>query len=505
MKFMLGSTTAPCSTIAALLTAMAAPLDVAAQDPTKALPPRVYSVINLVSLDGAGMLNGPGHVAMTGNIAGKTAGRFFDGNRLHPMQLPAARTGSMQVYGLNNGGMALIRADDPDTGFPENGRAFSWSLARGGRLVTTSGPGSARAINAGEQIAGYVQSGAQQGRAVRWNRNGSQTLLGTAPDAYAEAMAINDNGLAGGYSDERAIVWDAQGVATDLGAMGGNGAVVNFLNATDQAAGSFNAGGSSGVFLWRRNRGLIKIGPFERLTRLTGLNDHGQIAANRQVGQIGLITTFAPFTWSAGRGLKMLPLAGAAHARVDGINNRAEMVGFIQRTEFDERTRRAVYWNDLADPVDLNTRLYRAPGGLVLTAATGINDDGSILAESNAGLVVLRPGRGGTAAPVLGPLTAPPEADYATLGSTLDFGLNFVDGNWAETHVASASVNDGCPQGAPSLREVRGAGDVSLRQMFCNSGFFVLEITVTDRAGNATQAERQVYVGTASSATTMRR
>lgn len=505
MKFMLGTKTTSCSLTAVLLAAMAVPIGAAAQAPAKQIAAREYSVINMVSLDGAGMLNGPGHVAMTGYIAGKTGARFFDGKRLHPVQLPAARIGSMWVYGLNKGGMAVIRADDPDTGFPENGRAFSWSLARGGRLVTASGPGSVRAINTGEQIAGYVQSGAQQGRAVRWNRDGSQTLLGTAPNAYAEAMAINDKGMAAGYSDQRAIVWDAQGVATDLGAMGGNAAAVNFLNVRDQAAGTYSTGTGSGIFVWRRNEGVVRIGPFDRQTRLTGLNDHGQIAANRQVGQLGLITTFAPFTWSAWRGLKMLPLAGAAHGRVDGINNRAEMVGFVQRSESDARTRRAVYWNDLANPVDLNTRLYRAPAGLVLSAATGINDDGTILAESNAGLVALRPGRTGTLAPVLGPLTAPPGADYARAGNTFDFAIKFVDGNPAESHVASASVNDGCAQTAPNLREVRGAGDVSLRHTFCTSGFFVLQITVTDRAGNATQAERQVVVGPAESRTALRR
>ena len=45
------------------------------------------------------------------------------------------------LFAQGYGAVALIRADDPDTGFPENGRAFSWSLARGGRLVTTTGPG----------------------------------------------------------------------------------------------------------------------------------------------------------------------------------------------------------------------------------------------------------------------------------------------------------------------------------------------------------------------------
>ncbi|UUZ55844.1 hypothetical protein LP419_10370 [Massilia sp. H-1] len=42
--------------------------------------------------------------------------------------------------------------------------------------------------------------------------------------------------------------------------------------------------------------------------------------------------------------------------------------------------------------------------GLVLRAGAAINDDGAILAYSNAGLVLLRPGKRGTDAPVLGPV-----------------------------------------------------------------------------------------------------
>ncbi|UUZ50362.1 hypothetical protein LP420_10965 [Massilia sp. B-10] len=40
----------------------------------------------------------------------------------------------------------------------------------------------------------------------------------------------------------------------------------------------------------------------------------------------------------------------------------------------------------------------------MLRAGAAINDDGAILAYSNAGLVLLRPGKRGTDAPVLGPV-----------------------------------------------------------------------------------------------------
>jgi hypothetical protein len=59
----------------------------------------------------------------------------------------------------------------------------------------------------------------------------------------------------------------------------------------------------------------------------------------------------------------------------------------------DPLSRRAVYWNDVANPVDLNTRLYRLPPGWCCIRQA-INDSGSIVADSNAGLVLLRPGKG---------------------------------------------------------------------------------------------------------------
>jgi hypothetical protein len=198
--------------------------------------------------------------------------------------------------------------------------------------------------------------------------------------------------------------------------------------------------------------------------------------------------------------MRPLSLAGAADGRVHALNNRREMVGHLERTLWDERSRRALYWNDVAKPVDLNTRLHRAPAGLVLYSANAINDDGTILANSNAGLVLLRPGRIGTAAPVLGAI-ADAADDVVTMGSTVDFTVNFVDSAPAERHVASASVSDGCPQAAPSLRERRGVGDVRLRHTFCRPGRFTIMVKVTDRAGNATQVQRELSVTDPSVAT----
>src|SRR5205814_2215330 len=157
------------------------------------------------------------------------------------------------------------------------------------------------------------------------------------------------------------------------------------------------------------------------------------------------------------------------------LNGLCEMVGYIARMPDDARSWRAMYWNDRAATVDLNTRLYRAPAGLVLYAANAINDDGAIVAESSAGLVLLRPGRSGTAAPVLGPITGAADAETVALNAKVDFTAAFVDSDAAESHSASVSIDDNCPQAAPSLRERRGVADVSLRHTFCRPGLFTIK------------------------------
>lgn len=453
---------------------------------------REYSVINLSPMEAeSAVLNRLGQAAFSNNADQMNATAFFDGQRLHrvgPFEHPV---GYKQIWGLNNSGMVIAEADSGQ-GFPDGYRAYTWSLPGVVRSLTNGVSAVAHAINERNQIVGFIAGPGGGVRAHRWNGDGTGTDLGPAPAGfYSEAFAINDHGLSAGYSDNRAMAWDANGKAIDLGLPTGPSTVARFVNAQDQVAGAFQVEGMMGGFVWSQARGLARIGPFPGLVRVMGFNDHGQLAGDKQIGQEGLTVTFVPFTWTATRGMQLLSLGGGEHGRVDAINNRAEMVGFIQRVGFDEASKRAMYWNDVSRPVDLNTRLYRAPRGLVLKAALAINDSGTILVNSNAGLVMLRPGRTGTASPVLGPMVS---ADSAELNSTLDFTVSFVDSDPRETHVASADVNDFCPRAAPSLREVRGIGDVSLRHTFCRGGLFNVTITIADLVGNATTTMRQIFV-----------
>lgn len=458
-----------------------------------AAAPLDYSVVNLGPDTGLTVLNQRGQAAFASWSPDGIVNGFFDGNRVHALgSLGGPYT---EVKGLNNRGVVVGQSQDASLAY----RAFTWTVGGGMRALPGPNLADALAINELNQVAGAVRAQGFHTRANRWDSNGTLTSLGPAPARLSAARAINDSGVTVGDSevalhDSRAMVWDKVGTATDLGTFGGSQSTARQINASGQVLGTYYKEGRGIGFLWSRTGGMVRIGPDAGDQNVSALNENGEVAGNNLIVDNDPAYRYRPFIWSARQGMRSLPVAGAPDARVHALNKLREMVGYLEGTAGDTRSRRAVYWNNLASPVDLNARLYRAPAGLVLYAAKAINDSGTIIAESNAGLVLLRPGRQGTAAPVLGPIAGGAAEDVVALNQTVDYSAGFIDSAAAETHVASASINDGCPQPVPSLRERLGSGDVSLRHTFCRSGSYVLKIKVTDRAGNATQVQRRLLV-----------
>jgi hypothetical protein len=185
----------------------------------------------------------------------------------------------------------------------------------------------------------------------------------------------------------------------------------------------------------------------------------------------------------------LLPRGSGVQTDVFDLNNRSEMVGLIERTGGGLR---AVRWNGLTNPIDLNTQLCRPPAGLVLNAGAAINDAGVILAHSNAGLVLLRPGTRGTDAPVLGPIIGLPDA--VNVGQDVRLTLGFVDNSRSQTHTAVARWGDNCTSPHPLVRESGGVGEVTLQHRFCTPGYFVLTVQVADSGGRTTEVSRTFVV-----------
>lgn len=447
----------------------------------------VYSVINLDPEGGAAaLLNEKGQAAFGSFVFGTNG--FFDGERVRP--IGSLGGGFTVVKGLNDGGVVI--GESTDASEPRgNDYPFTWTPGRGMRALPGSLRGQVWDINDRNQVVGQLGAPGITARAVRWDPNGTIVPLGPLPFSLSEGRTINNAALAGGYADYadgsiHATLWDAGGRLTDLGTLGGGRAFTVFVNERGEAAGySDDATNENEVgFFWSARTGRVPIGSRNGGVRLiAGLNDRGEVA-----GITGGPDVTAAYLWSRPRGLVALPRAGAAESDVFDINNRSEMVGGLRRGGAS----RAVLWRGLSAPVDLNTRLVRAPAGLVLEAGAAINESGTILAYSNAGLVMLRPGTRGSDAPVLGPVTGLP--DTVTVGQEVRASLGFIDNAPGQVHTAAVDWEDSCASPHPLVREANGMGEVGLQHRFCTPGFQTVTLRVTDSGGRSTETRRQVLV-----------
>jgi hypothetical protein len=452
----------------------------------------VYSVINLAPEgEGRAFLNEKGQAAFS---APRGAAGFFDGDRVHDMGV--LRGGTTGITGLNNRGVVVgivSFAVDPGA---EN-TPFTWTVA-GGYRVLPGLNGRAWAINDRNQVAGSVfvpdiPFPATPIRAVRWDPNGRIVPLGPVPEdgGLSDALTINNRAIAGGVgvvagSGVQAALWDPAGRQLSLG---GDTVQTRFVNERSDAAGYFRdaTGEQSGVFFRGAHGPVVPTGARGPIPRvLTDLNDRGEV-----VGNTGVPDSTAAYLWSRSRGLVLLPRGNATRTDVSDVNNRTEMAGQI---ELNGAGPRAALWRGLTAPLDLNGLLYRRPAGLVLNDAVAINDAGTILARSNAGLVMLRPGTAGTDAPVLGPIRALP--DSVVVGQEVRATLGFIDNSRSQYHTAVAQWSDGCVSPHPLVREASGVGEVLLKHRFCATGIVTLTLRVTDSGGRTTETRKRVVVNT---------
>jgi len=452
--------------------------------------PRLYSVINLGPDAANVLLNERGQAAFGSINYFGTSNGFFDGDRIRDI---GSLGGSYTwVWGLNKHGVVVGQSEDGEE--RSNILAFSWTAAGGMRALAGTSVSTARGINDRGYIVGQTPAPGITARAIRWNLDGTVTALGPMPLSLSEAFAINHGGSATGFADVasgdiHATLWDRAGTLIDLGTLGGQRAFGMHINTHGAVAGeSDNAAGEVRGFYWTRDSGMVPINVEGGGIRLVaGLNNRGEVVGDTVIGGRSLA-----YQWTLRRGVVALPSGSATRSDVFDINNNGEMVGLIERHVAEGGGLRAVRWPALATPVDLNTRLHRPPAGLVLEAGMAINDDGVILAHSNAGLVMLRPGKRGTDAPVLGPMAGFPRV--IEVGMDVALTIGFVDNNGAETHTARATWTDGCASPAPTVSEARGVGQVRLHHRFCTAGYHAVQARVTDSGGRFTQLQRDIVV-----------
>jgi uncharacterized membrane protein len=416
---------------------------------------------------------------------------FFDGDRIRDIVPTSPGT----ILGdMNEKSEVAAYGVFPDAPVPAGIRPFRWSPAAGTTLLPLRAPDGNNfplAISKRGTIAGMSAIGPNEGdyRAARWTTANAVEELVTAPGyGYSFAFDINDHDVSVGYANDAAgvghsFIWNAAGSPTDLGGLGATGSYALMNNNRGDVAGLLDLSlPSVEFFLWSQAEGVVRLG-----TGATAyeLNEVGEL-----VGAIGLpdgLTTHA-FIFSRARGRVDLQPAALTSSLANHLNDGGTVVGWASGGTPGGFIPRAWRWSRDGASVDLNTRVRKVPDGLVLSEALRVSPTGDIIANSNAGLVLLRRG-GGTDAPVLGPIQVPGEVRPT---QPFELVLPFLDRNAAETHTATIDWGDGAGPQAATVTESGGQGTARASHTYAAAGDYNIVASVTDAAGRTTTQYRRV-------------
>lgn len=413
---------------------------------------------------------------------------FFNGERSFDINPPTAIGNGLG--GLNERGEATGYTIFPNLPF----QVFRWTAKSGPVLLPSlskEGDTFSSDINNRGEIVGASRTGPGNSpfRAVRWTAKNRLIPLPLFP-GFGESLAsdINENNVTVGSANDASgnphvFVWDAATHPTDLGTFGAENAFAVLNNNRGDIVGHLDFFGPDfQAFFWSPGKGAVRVG---RNTLVAALNESGVL-----VGELRRVDTDRDHAYRFTRkgGLVDLHPAKFFSSGASDVNESGVVVGEGLRTATD--IGRALRWSPTGAVVDLNTRLLNPPSGLVLTSAFRINDKGDILSQSNAGLVYLRLGGGGTDAPVLGPI----QLTEVRLNELTRLTLSFRDRNIGDTHTATVDWGDGSGPQRATVREHKGKGEVSAEHTYVTADVFKIVVRVTDSSGKSTMLNTTVSI-----------
>lgn len=452
-----------------------------------------YTVVNLgPGRSWSAQINSKGQVALSSRWKG-WRGVYFNGDTLRDVGTLGGR--STFLSGLNDAGQVAGHSGHNDFDVLH---AIRWSEAGG---MTDAGPdeeytnSEAHAINRDGTLVGAVQRLVAPGfvywQPYIWNPADGMVDLFRVSDGPAKALLINDNGMVAGFAapgDEifRAFAWTKADGMTDIGLSPGHSGVAAINNA-GEIAGSANVNAGSFIshaFVWSKRLGIRDLGTLGGTESYSiDMNEAGQVAGVWYGSE-----DQRSFSWSRQRGMVDLGTLGGTFARPYALNDLGQVVGESTTAAGEPN---AYAWTAARGMVNLNERIPAAPAGLVLAGAFAVANNGYIVAMSNAGPVLLKPGLVGTDSPLVGPITS---SEPVQAGQPVTLSASFKDQNTADTHTAVWSWDDGCADTPGTVTETKGAGTATGTHRFCTSGVYAVALTVTDSTGRSTTVSRDLIV-----------
>ena len=252
-------------------------------------------------------------------------------------------------------------------------QAFLWDGVM--RAIGPSG-GEAAAVNDSGTVAGNYPTASGYWHGFRW-KDGTITDLVTLGGSGSSAYGVNADGIVVGSASRadgigRAVYWNSEDIAVDLGSLGGG------WNACSSAWGINSKGvivgqscSDSGQHPVRfREPGVIDdLGTFGGGWGLAqGINDAGVIVGSASFAS----GAYHGFMYAGGKLTDAGSLPGMTYSQLLAVNGSSVAVG----TAFDPN--RAVIYA-AGRMVDLNTLVDGTP--YVLTIANGIDEAGNIVAQ----------------------------------------------------------------------------------------------------------------------------
>ena len=468
---------------------------------TSAAAPKAYRVINLRPgiLTGYSSFNARDQIALSLQDGSAFRAYFYDGSSLRDIgTLGGTRA---FAFGLNNAGeVAGYASLAGDATF----HAFKWSRQAGMRdLGTLDGSGtsisgSMEPINNRGQVVGASTTQAGPSHAFLWSPGEGMRDLGALPGGPGNSIAeaINDAGMVVGNSqatpiEQHAFLWTRRSGMIDLGSLAGEGSFVRGISQDGLVVGNSPAADLlSHIFTWTRRDGMRDAGTDGGIAAFIppkGVSPNGTAAG---------IIRFADATqhaglWTRSGGLRDLGTLGGPNSSASGVNDRAQVVGAADRSASDSV---GFIWTARDGMVDLNARLRNAPPDLRILRGITISRNGVILAESNAGLVLLKPHCACAGPHTVGPIQA---ADVVAVGAPVDASLGFADDGGAAGkagyHVLW-SWGDGSGEQQGNVRHNKGSGTAGASHRYAAPGIYTVSAKVGERSGQGPTVSRTIVV-----------